>query len=473
MVDIADCIGLAAWIEGKPPELACILAARTALRVAPVLGNALCEDADSRRRAIVLSGFRALAAASCTSTWPKRAAEIRKPVRVAAQEAMATVSDVAYGARLSVVEWTEAAPEEHESIWGAEADARSLGIVEYAVDAAARAVGAAVDMVDAERGIASFDSVYEEAVAAVAAAYRAVDGIHEDGELFNESQENDDADADVAEHIAEFWKAVKLDVECLEADTSVGGKPEAVAAGLMRRALWLDGIPVWAGRRWAEFKDKLPDEEGWRVWIDWYEARLVGRAAEASLEFDRIKIPKDDWEQGPAHVNAIISKLIEAQSDPLLVALSHGFEELEAVRQVSSIDLTQYAERLRHALPNDPSHAVGITKDMLEATMKTILHHRGCEETVNINFAKLMTRCLSELGLTGTSSQATDGERYARNIASSAQKMMGTVAELRNRAGTGHGRVIEEDPVITGADANLVASTGLILAAWLLHHMDA
>ncbi len=132
MVDIADCIGLAAWFEGKPPELACILAARTALRVAPVLGNALCEDADSRRRrAIVLSGFRALAAASCTSTWPKRAAEIRKPVRVAAQEAMATVSDVAYGARLSVVEWTEAAPEEHESIWGAEADARSLGIASH------------------------------------------------------------------------------------------------------------------------------------------------------------------------------------------------------------------------------------------------------------------------------------------------------------------------------------------------------
>ena len=48
--------------------------------------------------------------------------------------------------------------------------------------------------------------------------------------------------------------------------------------------------------------------------------------------------------------------------------------------------------------------------------------------------------------------------------------MIETANELRNRAGTGHGRVVGKEPIITAADAGLVASAGLILAAWLLHH---
>ena len=52
--------------------------------------------------------------------------------------------------------------------------------------------------------------------------------------------------------------------------------------------------------------------------------------------------------------------------------------------------------------------------------------------------------------------------------------MIETANELGNRAGTGHGRVVGNEPVVTAADASLVASAGLILAAWLLrHHADA
>ena len=468
MVDIADSDGLKSWLEGNPPELACILAARAALRVAPILGNALREDAESRRRVIVLAGFRALAVASIASVWPRDVADIRKAARAAAQ-AVTAVSGVAYRARLNVVEWVEAAPEDHESIRGAEADARVLGIVECAADAAAHAVRAVVDLADVRRGIASPASAYEAAGQAIAAAHLAVESIHEDHEFFNETQEVDATETNAVEHMAEIWNAVKLDVECLEARKSEGAEPEKVVANLMQRALWLDGMPVWAGRLWADFEDALPDEEGWRVWTDWYEARLVGRTAEAALEFDRLRIPSDDWEQGPAHVNAIIARLMESHSDPLLVAVSRGFEELDAVKQVSSIDLTQYTDRIRNALPNDPSLAIGATKEMLEATMKTILHRRGHEKAGN-DFSKLTTRCLTELGLRGTSEPATEGERHSRKIVSSAQTMIETVNKLRNRAGTGHGRVTGEEPVITGADANLIASTGLILAAWLLRH---
>ena len=102
--------------------------------------------------------------------------------------------------------------------------------------------------------------------------------------------------------------------------------------------------------------------------------------------------------------------------------------------------------------------------------MKTILHRRGRDEPDKLGFSELTSRCLSELGLKGSSAPATEGERHLRKIASSAQRMIETANELRNRAGTGHGRVEGNEPVVTVADAGLVASAGLILAAWLLRH---
>ena len=473
MADIMNGDDLEAWLKGKPPELACVLAARVALRVVPVLQYALHEMEEDRRCTIVLLSFRALAAVNCAATWPTRGVEIRNAARGAACDAGDAMADIGNAAQMSAFEARDAIPDMDEYVWRLEGDARALGIANRAVDAAAHAVQAVVDAVDAAKGIAGLDAVYKATVDAAVAAHRAVDGVHGNSEFFNffnESEKDDEAEANIAEHIAEFWKAVRLDVECLESGTSAGDQPEVAVSGLSERALWLDGTPVWAGRQWADLKDRLPEKERWWVWIDWYEARLVGRVSDANLEFDRVKIPKDDWERGPAHVNAIIARMMEARTDPLLAAVSRGFEELDAVRQVTSIDLTRHKDRIRDALPKDPYQAIGATKDMLEATMKTILRRRGDEETDNIDFSELTSRCLSELGLRGTSPPATEGERHLRKIASSAQRMIETANELRNLAGTGHGRVVGEEPVIAAADAGLVASTGLILAAWLLHH---
>ena len=155
MADIADGDGLEAWLEGKPTEFVCVIAARAALRVAPVLCQALGEDAEARRREVVLPSLRALAAANFAGAWPGRVAEIRKAARDVARETREAISDAATGARLSVVEATEAVPEAHEYIWGIEWDARALEIAGRAVDAAVNSVQSAVDIVDAEKGIAS------------------------------------------------------------------------------------------------------------------------------------------------------------------------------------------------------------------------------------------------------------------------------------------------------------------------------
>ena len=46
--------------------------------------------------------------------------------------------------------------------------------------------------------------------------------------------------------------------------------------------------------------------------------------------------------------------------------------------------------------------------------------------------------------------------------------MIITANELRNHLGTGHGRIIDEEEDLSEEDATMVASSGLILAAWLI-----
>ena len=249
MVDIANSNGLETWLKDKPPDYACIIAARAAMRVAPVFDEALHEDAEVRRHIVVLQGFRALAAASVAGAWPKHAKEIRETARAAAREAGETVSDLAHGARMSVVEMTEAVPEAHEEIWDAEANARALGVAEHAVDAVVHAVQAAVDMIAAEKGIGSPNSVVEATVAVAIAACSAVDGLHGYSELLGQLEKDNEGEATVPGNIFEFWKAIERDAEYLEVGTGAGGSSEDLVADLAEEPLWIDGTPSLVGQK--------------------------------------------------------------------------------------------------------------------------------------------------------------------------------------------------------------------------------
>jgi hypothetical protein len=159
----------------------------------------------------------------------------------------------------------------------------------------------------------------------------------------------------------------------------------------------------------------------------------------------------------------------ESAEDPLIEALAHSVADVQAVNAV--ISLSQYTRRVQESLPNDPHEAIGHTKDMLEATMRTIMDRRGKSLGKETDFPALTTRCMTELGLTPTTPPTSDGEKHVRKIASAAKTMIETANDFRNLAGTGHGRVIGKEIDVTPADASLVASSGLILAAWLLRRL--
>ena len=134
----------------------------------------------------------------------------------------------------------------------------------------------------------------------------------------------------------------------LEEKWRESGNPETAVHELSGMALWLGGIPTWAGQRWADLADDLPSDESWSVWIDWYEARLTGRLDDATLETEWLTLPEEDWKRGPAHVNSLItSSLIATKERPkpgdhelkigrtYQVALSFAGEQREYVEDVA------------------------------------------------------------------------------------------------------------------------------------------
>ena len=152
--------------------------------------------------------------------------------------------------------------------------------------------------------------------------------------------------------------------------------------------------------------------------------------------------------------------------DPLVTALSHSLEELDSAK--TGIDLGAYAGRIENALPSDPQLAIGATKDLLEAAMRTILDESGVSNTNKMDFPELTKTCFSELGLMPSTKPKNEAEGKIRKIADIAKKMVLASNELRNLAGTGHGRVIGKEEELNADDANLIASIGMVLAAWIL-----
>ncbi|WP_417672280.1 hypothetical protein [Roseibium sp.] len=111
--------------------------------------------------------------------------------------------------------------------------------------------------------------------------------------------------ATYASGAAEMAKAIRKDQEFIVA----GGK----ALDLANQPLWHDeALPRQISDAWLHMKDELIAlKQGWDVWTDWYEDRLLGEHCIQVLETARLTFPQDLWEQGPKAVNAAIRKLIE------------------------------------------------------------------------------------------------------------------------------------------------------------------
>jgi hypothetical protein len=84
----------------------------------------------------------------------------------------------------------------------------------------------------------------------------------------------------------------------------------------------------------------LARSEDWKVWTDWYDARLDGRRANETLEVARATIADEIWEQGPKVVNAEIKRLIEEHGGTTL-PLEAGSFAVGAVTAAGSLEIAR------------------------------------------------------------------------------------------------------------------------------------
>ncbi len=149
------------------------------------------------------------------------------------------------------------------------------------------------------------------------------------------------------------------------------------------------------------------------------------------------------------------------QDEPILA------DALAAARASGeSVNIDLYVRRIYDAVPNDLPLALGSTKDLLEAVLKTILglHGRGIAAE---DMPKLLKRAQATVGLdpADVAGGQPGGEALKRLTGGIGQIVSGVV-DLRNQYGSGHGR--SAAPGLDPAAARLAIVAGVAAATYLM-----
>lgn len=129
----------------------------------------------------------------------------------------------------------------------------------------------------------------------------------------------------------------------------------------------------------------------------------------------------------------IVSRL-RAGGAPLTPLKQHA-QKLDAPHLAKAI------HRMEKHIDSDPALAIGSAKELIETCCKEILHERGEPVPENDDIPKLTKATLKALNLIpdGVPNQAR-GADVIRRLLSNLATIGGSLAELRNLYGTGHGR---------------------------------
>jgi len=132
--------------------------------------------------------------------------------------------------------------------------------------------------------------------------------------------------------------------------------------------------------------------------------------------------------------------------------------------------LSQLRDRLERALRSgDHPLAVGTAKELCEAVAKLTWLRRGEQFASRTDMSQLVAQAHKLVGRLPGESGAMANE--AREIAQTAMRLVSNLVELRDRAGTGHGR--PERSSLDAHDAEFAAGVALLWSSWMLGRLDA
>lgn len=130
-------------------------------------------------------------------------------------------------------------------------------------------------------------------------------------------------------------------------------------------------------------------------------------------------------------------------------------------------------EQLRRLQQNleDPAVLLGVAKDLIEAIGKFVLEERGQLPGGAVDFPKVLGVSLKQLQLRpqDTDTDAPGGKQL-REIRQHANAIAGSINELRNLQGTGHGRTLPTG--VSAEEARYVIRQATLLAELMLSTHD-
>lgn len=131
--------------------------------------------------------------------------------------------------------------------------------------------------------------------------------------------------------------------------------------------------------------------------------------------------------------------------------------------------LHMYIDRINRSIKTDPSLAIGSTKELIEATLKTILNGHGSSyDDKKDDIPKLLKQVQKVLELAPEEvDNSKKGSEIIKKILSNLGSVAVGIAELRNLYGSGHGRG-QQPKGLTARHAKLVVGAGTTLCSFLL-----
>ncbi len=293
------------WMRRRHPDVVLTIAARAALRVAPLVYHARQERVGAAPARelddLLCTVLRALAPAQLA---PQvfHADEFRPAFHAAADKAEAAARRAAYSTARAVCQSVSAV---------AAAAATRFDDQTPRAAFAAQAVTLAAEA--SARGAADHAALIVRELSRRTDADRVDDDVGGRRERDNATR----AAATAAEGsgAAALWEEVQADLAWAE-----GFDPDALDADATKnRPLWAHGQPDWVRNVWSSFKAEASLAQPWDVWIAWYEERLRGVAREEAYEAVFAGVPTEEWNKGPSAANGWIrQRLGQVQTTPAI-----------------------------------------------------------------------------------------------------------------------------------------------------------
>ena len=125
-----------------------------------------------------------------------------------------------------------------------------------------------------------------------------------------------------------------------------------------------------------------------------------------------------------------------------ILQVVHDFDSLSDIAHIlDASHLRQHILRIRAAVENDPSLAIGASKELIETCCKTILNEREVSFSSSSDLPQLTKAVFRELSLDSSDiSDAAKGAGTVKRTLSNLASVVRGITELRNLYGSGHGR---------------------------------